>query len=96
MINFVQKLYVTSKVGNLNADFIMIVADLSGLKNKIEEIEVPAGSELDKKVLSKSSLASYPILELESGDYLNDSLAIANYIAKVGNNSDILGSGPSQ
>ena len=33
--NFLQKLYVTSKFGNLNADFIMIVADLSGLKNKI-------------------------------------------------------------
>ena len=46
--------------------------------------------------MSKSSLASYPILELESGEFLNDSLAIANYIAKVGNNSDLLGSGPSQ
>ena len=91
MINFAQKLYVTSKVGNLNADFIMIVADLSGLKNTIQEIEVPAGSDLDKNLLSKSSLASYPILELESGEFLNDSLAIVNYLARVSKNSDLLG-----
>ena len=73
----------------------MIIADLSGLKSKIQEIEVPIGSDLDKILLSKSSLATYPILELESGEFLNDSLAIANYIAKIGNNSDLLGSGAS-
>ena len=57
---------------------------------------MPAGSDLDKNLLSKSSLSSYPILELESGEFLNDSLAIANFIAKIGNNSEILGSGASQ
>ena len=57
---------------------------------------MPAGSDLDKNLLSKSSLSSYPILELESGEFLNDSLAIANFIAKIGHNSEILGSGASQ
>ena len=43
---FVQKLYSTSRYGNMNSDFIMIIAAL--VKAKVEEEVVEKGSDTEK------------------------------------------------
>ena len=74
------KLYTTSPIGNMQTDFIMVVANIC--KVQVEEVVVAeAGSEKDKELMKKAPLASYPILEV-GNDLICDSLAIATFIAR--------------
>ena len=83
------KLYTTSPIGNMQADFIMIVAKIANVQ--VEEVVVAeAGSEQDKELMKKAPLASYPILEVD-GQYICDSIAIATLIARKSKNG-LLGS----
>ena len=77
-------------MGNSYADFVQIVAGLSN--KKIQEVVVEAGSDQDKQILKKSSVGSYPMLELDDGTLLCDSFAIASYIARSTGCGKLLGS----
>ena len=65
----------------MQADFVMIVAKMSGIT--LEEVVIEeAGSDMDKKLLSKSPLGTYPMLEVSpDGPILCDAISIATYLA---------------
>jgi len=76
------------------ADFVQIVAGLCNVK--VEEVLVVIGSEQDKKLQKSSALGQYPMLELENGTLLCDSLAIASFLARSSGNSSLLGSNDAE
>ena len=83
------KLYTTSPIGNMQTDFIMVVANIC--KVQVEEVVVAeAGSEKDKELMKKAPLASYPILEVDN-ELICDSLAIATFIARKSTGAALLG-----
>ena len=47
----------------MNADFIMIVANLCGIK--LEECVVPKDSDLEKVILKRACQSTFPILEID-------------------------------
>ena len=69
----------------------MIVAHHCGLN--LSEVVVAAGSAEDKDLLKKS-MGTYPMLEIDSDTIITDSAAIAAYLCRSSNNSDLLGKTP--
>ena len=87
---YLQKLYTTSKVGNAAADFIMIVANVLGLK--IEEVVAPAGSAEHKLALSKNAFGTFPVLVVDDNTSVSDSNAIVSYLVRSSGKTGLLGS----
>ena len=74
----------------MNADFVMIVANLCGVK--IEEVVVEKGSKQEKDLLNKACLSTFPILQVDEDTLISDSFAIAQFIARSSKNEKLLGS----
>jgi len=74
----------------VNADFVMIVANLCGVK--IEEVVIEKGSKEEKDLINKACHNTFPILEIDEKTLFSDSFAIAQFLAKSSNNDKLLGS----
>jgi len=74
----------------MNADFVMIVANLCGIK--LEECVVPKDSDLEKVILKRACQSTFPILEIDQNTLISDSFAIATYLARSSRNEKLLGS----
>ena len=72
----------------------MIVAAHCGV-SVVEEV-VSLDSAKAKDLAQKAPLGSYPMLELDDGSIIQDSLAIASYIAESSGNGALLGSGAEE
>ena len=73
----------------MSADFIMIVANLCGVK--VEEVVVKKGSDEEKKIEKASAHATFPVLEVDASNFLSDSAAIVNYIVRKSGKTNLLG-----
>lgn len=74
----------------MNADFVIIVANLCGVK--LEEVVVAKGSKEEKDLISKASHTTFPVLEVDDQTFISDSFAIAQYLARSTSNEKLLGS----
>lgn len=86
-----QILYTNQLFGEINSDFIRIVAKLVSIN--LEVIFVTTDSWHDKmlKELTKEIEGSYPMLEIGEGQIMCDSLAIVAYISRISGNEKYLG-----
>lgn len=74
----------------MNADFVMIIANLCGLK--LEEIVVQKNSDQEKDVLKRACHSTFPMLEVDQNTLISDSFAIATYLVRSSGNEKLLGS----
>lgn len=87
-----QNLFTRQPYGNIEVDFIRIVADL--VKIEVNVYPVEEGSELEAELLEMVSQinGTFPMLEFEPGALMCDSLAIAALLIRSSGNEALLGS----
>jgi glutathione S-transferase len=73
----------------MNADFVMIVANLCGVK--LNEMVIAKGTDTEKDILKKACHSTFPILEVDENTFISDSFAIATYLARSSGNEKLLG-----
>lgn len=87
---FVQKLYSSSQYGNMNSDFIMIVANMCGVA--LEEEVVEKGSKKEQELMKQAPFPTFPMLEVEPGHILCDTQSIATYLSSENGQASLTGS----
>ena len=89
-------LYCETTIGNLQVDFIKIVAKICKIDINLYPVE--SGTELETKLLDMTAEinGTFPMLEFEPGALMCDSLAIVALIvrtsAKINKDESLLGS----
>ena len=72
----------------------MVVANL--VQAKIEEEIVEKGSEKDKQLMKDAPITTYPILEIQPGQYLSTSQAIVSFLVQSSSTPSLLGKTPQE
>ena len=85
------KLY-SNGVGNFFAQTALVVADLANVQVSLEVLSKE--QQADKEFKAKNINGKFPLLELESGELIFESSAIANHFARAASASGLLGQSP--
>ena len=72
---------------------VRIFAAEKGIKLALEEIDILAGQSRLPEFLAKNSSGAVPVLELDDGSYLSESVAICRYLEGLQPEPNLLGRG---
>jgi glutathione S-transferase len=70
---------------------VRIFAAEKGIKLALEEVDILAGKSRTPEFLAKNSSGSVPVLELDDGSYLSESVAICRYLEGLQPEPNLLG-----
>ena len=70
---------------------VRIFAAEKGIKLALEEIDILAGKSRTPEFLAKNSSGAVPVLELDDGSYLSESVAICRYLEGLQPEPNLLG-----
>ena len=70
---------------------VRIFAAEKGIELSLEEVDILAGQSRTPEFLAKNSSAGVPVLELDDGSYLSESVAICRYLEGLHPEPDLLG-----
>ena len=83
------KLY--SFFGAPNPRKVLVYLGEKGIKVPIEEVNIITGENRTPEFLAKNPLGGLPVLELDDGSHLTESLAIIEYFEETRPNPSLLG-----
>jgi glutathione S-transferase len=86
------KLY--SFFGAPNPRKVLVYLGEKGIKVPIEEVNIITGENRSPEFLAKNPLGGLPVLELDDGSYLTESLAIIEYLEETQPTPSLLGTNP--
>lgn len=70
---------------------VRIFAAEKGIKLKLEEVDILAGQSRTPEFLAKNSSGAVPVLELDDGSHLSESVAICRYLEGLHPEPNLLG-----
>jgi glutathione S-transferase len=75
---------------------VRIFAAEKGIELALEEINILAGQSRTPEFLAKNSSGAVPVLELDDGSYLSESVAICRYLEGLQPEPNLLGRDPRE
>ena len=81
-------------VGAPNPKKVRVYLAEKGMKIPVEPVNIVAGENRTPEFLKKNPLGGLPVLELDDGSYLTESLAIMEYLEELHPKPPMLGSSP--
>ena len=70
---------------------VRIFAAEKGIELSLEEVDILAGQSRTPEFLAKNSSGAVPVLELDDGSYLSESVAICRYLEGLQPEPNLLG-----
>jgi glutathione S-transferase len=83
-------------VGAPNPKKLRVYMAEKGIKIPVEPVNIMSGENRTPEFLKKNPLGGLPVLELDDGSYLSESLAIIEYLEELHPNPPMIGSTPRE
>jgi len=81
-------------VGAPNPKKVRVYLAEKGIQIPIEPVDIISGKNRTPEFLKKNPLGGLPVLELDDGSYLSESLAIIEYLEELNPNPPMIGTSP--